>query len=357
LRQSGAARHAVVLMCGLALGFAVLLGSGLLSADDLLVRGELGPSEALIAKDFGPGGNPGMTGFDGQQTYAIAREFPHLDRAVPAVDNPRYRMLRILQPAIASLAPAGTALVVALLALGILGCGLAAFAVGVFAERYGHHPRAGWLVGLSLVSSIAVTTVDALAYGLGLAAAMLADRSRIVAATILFAGAALTRESGVVIAAATALALFSRLRWRAVPLAVVPAAVLLGWYVALGQIVSGELPQRAEFGGVLHVDASIAILSAIVWLLCVAAAITWRDTRVLCAIASAFVLWTLVYTRDVLDFGMIGVFRVNAPIVALGVAGLISLKHARESTAADRTNRDNRPLSRERRTPVASERR
>jgi len=63
----------------------------------------------------------------------------------------------------------------------------------------------------------------------------------------------------------------------------------------------------------------------VVWLLCVAAAVTWRDTPVLCAIASAFVLWTLLYTRDVLDFGVNGVFRVNAGIVALGVAGLLSI--------------------------------
>jgi hypothetical protein len=324
-------RQAVVLTCGLALGFAVLLVSGLLNADDLLVRGELGPSDALIAKDFGPSDNPGMTGFDGQQTYAIAREFPNLDRAAPALDNPRYRMLRILQPAVASLAPPGTALVVALLALGILGCGLATWSVGDFAYRYGHHPRAGWLVGLALVSSVAVTTVDALAYGLALVAAMLADRSRIATATILFAAAALTRESGVVMAAATAVVLFPRLRWRAAPLVMVPAAALLGWYVALGHIVSGALPRRAAFGGLLHVSAPTAILSVVVWLLCVAAAVTWRDTPVLCAIAIAFVLWTLVYTRDVLDFGMIGVFRVNAAIVALGVAGLLSITPTRRT--------------------------
>jgi hypothetical protein len=96
----------------------------------------------------------------------------------------------------------------------------------------------------------------------------------------------------------------------------------------------------------------------IVWLLCVAAAITWRDTPVLCAVACAFVVWTLVYTRDVLDFGMIGVFRVNAGIVALGVAGLLSIKPTRRSIGpVASTSRDSQPLSRARRTPVASERR
>jgi len=63
-RVSPSLRQAVVLVCGLALGFSVLLVSGLLKADDLLVRGELGPSESLIAKDFGASDNPGMTGFD-----------------------------------------------------------------------------------------------------------------------------------------------------------------------------------------------------------------------------------------------------------------------------------------------------
>ena len=254
LRLSPALKQAVVLVLGLAFGFGVLLGTGLLEPEDLLVRGELGPSESLIAKDFGPGHNPGMTGFDGQQTYAIAREFPDLDRAAPALDNPRYRMLRILQPAVASLAPPGTALVVALLSLGILGCGLAAYAVGDFAQRYGHHPRAGWLVGLALISSVAVTAVDALAFGLALFAAALADRSRLQYATIAFVAAALTKESAVVVAGATALALAPRLRWRLAPLAIIPAGALLAWYVWLGRVVGGELPERTSFLALEHAD-------------------------------------------------------------------------------------------------------
>lgn len=322
-RQSVGVRQAVLVVCGLALGFGVLLGSGLLSPDDLLVRGEIGPSESLIAKDFGPGDNPGMTGFDGQQTYAIAREFPNLDRAAPALDSPRYRMLRILQPAVASLAPPGAATVVALLALGILGCGLATFAVADFAQRYGHHRSAGWLVGLALVSSVAITTVDALAYGLALFAATLADRSRIHAATIAFVLAALTRESGVVIAAATAVALAPRLRWRAVPLVVFPAGALLGWYVALGHLVGGQLVDRTSLLALRHADAAVVVFSVIVWSLCVAAAVTWRDTPVVSAIAIAYVVWTLFYIDAVFSFPMLGLVRLNAAVIAIGIAGLL----------------------------------
>jgi hypothetical protein len=320
-----AATQAAILAAGLAIGFAVLLGFGLLQPDDLLVRGELGPSESLIAQDFGPGDNPGMTGFDGQQTYAIAREFPDLDRAASALDSPRYRLLRIVQPAVASAAPAGAPLVVALLALGILGCGLASFAVGDIASRHGHDRRAGWLVGLALVSSIAVTTVDALAYGLALTAATLADRKRFLPAVVLFSIAALTRESGAVIAVATAVALLPQVRWRAVPLAVVPGIALLAWYLALGQIVGGDLPKRWAVLGMLRVDARTTVIGLVMWLLCVLAVIAWRDTPVLCATAAAFAAWTLVYTEDMFRVGTLNAFRINAVAIALGVAGLLEM--------------------------------
>jgi hypothetical protein len=321
--HSRSLRQAVGVVVGLTAGFAVLLLGQFISPDDLLVRGELGPSEAVLVHDFGPSDNPGMTGFDGQQTYAIARDFPDVDKASQSLDNPRYRLLRILQPAVASVVPAGSALVVTLLALGIIGCGLATYAVAELSARYGHSTLAGPVVGLSLVSSVAVTAVDALAYGLGLMAALLTDRSRIHGATALFVAASLTRESGVVMAAATAVAIAPRVRWRAVPVALIPAGALLAWYLALGQLVGGELPRRTTFLAFFRTDTGTSIFSIVVLMLCVVAAISWRRAAVLCAIATAFSVWTLFYAEDVLDFGAIGVFRVNAAVAALGVVGLL----------------------------------
>jgi hypothetical protein len=122
---------------------AALLATGTRSAASFLDPGGLGPSAAIICRDFGPAAVPaGQTGYDGQRFYAVARFFPDLTRAAHYLDAPHYRLLRIGAPALASVAGRGTALVVALLALNVLGVGLA---VGALADLARRHGRPAWI--------------------------------------------------------------------------------------------------------------------------------------------------------------------------------------------------------------------
>jgi hypothetical protein len=179
-----------------------------------------------------------------------------------------------------------------------------------------------------LTTSIAVTTVDALAFGLGFVAVACADRRRIGLATIAFALAGLTRESGAVMAIATAAALLPRLRWRAVPIGVVPPALLLGWYVALGQFVGGQLPERAAFLAIRDVDSAAIVVGIVTWMMCVVAAVHWRDVPVISTIAGVFAVWTIFYSAGIYEFAQIGVFRVNSAIAALGLSALLPRRRA-----------------------------
>jgi hypothetical protein len=140
--MSEARRTAVLCVAVLGLALLALLVSGALQVHQLVTPGGQGPSAQVIAEDFGANAiDPETTGYDGQQSYAIARAFPDLDAAAEHTDSPRYRMLRILPAVVAAPLPAGAPTALGLLAVNLVGFGLTVCAGARILDRQGVSPR------------------------------------------------------------------------------------------------------------------------------------------------------------------------------------------------------------------------
>jgi hypothetical protein len=315
---------AVTSAAALGAACAALLATGTRSAAAFLDPGALGPSAAIIRRDFGPGAVPaGRTGYDGQQFYAIARFFPHLTRAARYLDAPRYRLLRIGAPALASVAGRGPALVVALVALNVVGVGLAVGALADIARRHGRPAWIGYLAVPALLEGLTVSTPEPLAAGLALTALCAADRGRHGRAVLLLVAAALVRESGAVVALAAAAGLILsrvRPRWTVLVGYLVPAAVLLAWSEVLGSIVGGStlVAQRFAPLGLLRASTPSIALGVGALLLAALGAWWWRDVAVAWPVAAVFGAWILVYTAETSDW--LALPRAAAPALVLGLA-------------------------------------
>ena len=96
----------------------------------------------------------------------------------------------------------------------------------------------------------------------------------------------------------------------------------MGWYIRSVTPLAAAGDVQLRFS-LRHADAAVVVFSVIVWALCVAAAVTWRDTPVISAIAIAYVIWTLFYIDAVFSFPTLGLFRLNAAVIAVGIAGLL----------------------------------
>jgi hypothetical protein len=308
---------------------AVLLGTGTRSAVSFLDPGALGPSAAIIRRDFGSAAVPaGRTGYDGQQFYAIARFFPHLSRAAHYLDAPRYRLLRIGAPALASVAGRGTGLVVALLVLNVLGVGLAVGALADLARRHGRPAWIGYAAVPALLEGLTVSTPEPLAVGLAMTALCAADRGRHGRAVVLLVASALVRESGAVVAVAAVAGLVlsrPRPRWTVAALYLVPALVVVAWSEALGWIVGGStlVTQRVAPLGLLGASGPSIALGLGALLLAAVGAWAWRDVAVLWPVAAIFGAWILVFTADTSDW--LALPRAAAPALVLGVSAAAAL--------------------------------
>ena len=298
-----------------------LLLAGALRPVDLLTPGRHGTTAEIVAEDFGPDAARYEWSYDGQEVYAIARGLPDFDQVESTVGLARYRMQRILAPAIASLAGPGTPIVLVLLALNLLGCGLAAGGLADLSRRHGRDPLLGYLAVFPLLLPLLISTSEPLAFGLAFVGVALADRGRLAAAVVVLALAGLGRETAAAVAvgAGAGLALAGRMQAGAL-LAAIPAAVVGAWYVLLGRLVEGHVPDLVELGGFRHADGREQALALATFGLSVAAAWWWRDVAVLWPVALGFGLWVGLYVPDTLDW--LALVRVSAPSLILGVAGL-----------------------------------
>jgi hypothetical protein len=295
----------------------------------LLRGGSLGPSAALLEERFGPEALVrGEVGYDGQQFYAIADQLPDLETSAPFLDDPPYRLRRILGPAIASVAPRGAATALVLFASGLVGMALACGSGAWLARRTQLPAWTGYLWSLPLLPALAFVTSEALAFGLGITAVALADRRRWILATALFTAGALARESVAVMAVATAAGLALDLRrsgqsWRPLlALALVPAATVVAWSAYVASIVpEGRREERIQVLGILDASATGAILGAIVIGLGLLATWRWRQVPAVWPIPLAFAAMCLVYF-DLL-FRWQAILRISAPAVALGLMALV----------------------------------
>lgn len=306
----------------LAAVLTIVLVSGAVEVADLVTPGGRGPSRAVIAEDFGPEAVPAdQTGYDGQQFYAIARFFPDLDAAAPHLDAPRYRLLRIAVPAVASLGGEGTPVVLIILALNVAGTGLACGALALLCSDRGWSPGLGYLATVPIVFGIVGSTADPISLGLGLAGLALAGRSRHGLAIAVFVLAALTREqvAAMGLGAAAGLALSGVRRWVLVGYAL-PVLVVVAWYAALGEIVGGVLPDRFDVLAMFSTGAEGLIVGSTGLALSLWGAWAWRSVAVVWPVALGFGLWILVYFSGTFDLAALP--RTTAPSLVFGLAAL-----------------------------------
>jgi hypothetical protein len=316
------------------LGFVlavVLFATGVLEPSRLLAAGETGPSRAIVVDHFPDVELVDGVGYDGQQFYAIAAELPDLRAAEEHLDDPRYRLLRILAPLLASPAPDGDATVLALLALNIVGLALGVWGLAALCESTGRRPSLGWLALVPTFLPTFLTVVDPLATGLALAGLALLVREHLWAAAAVFAAGCLTREgTAALVVGAGAGLLLARRRFgppAALALSLVPLA---GWYLYLDRTVGGEIPRRWELFGFLDTAPGYIALGAVCFLIGVAASWGWRDEPPVALAAAAVTVQIPFFFEDI--FLPLGITRVTAPVLALGLAIIVGRVMDRSAT-------------------------
>jgi hypothetical protein len=221
---------------------------------NLVQPGRQGPSAGVFEHDFPDAYLPDGEGHDGQQFYAIARQPMHpIDAAASLGSNPRYRLQRILFPALAwALQPTGGGygLITAFVLIGlvaVLGGGIAA---GALSMTLGG-PAWGALAFAIMPGTyfaLRITVADNLAMAFVLGAFVLSLRQRWVWAIVLGVAAVLTREVSLI--PLVGLALWRRDR-DAVLLVAVPAAVAGAWFLILRAMFDG-VPYNSDRVGFLQ---------------------------------------------------------------------------------------------------------
>lgn len=191
----------------------------------------------------------GWVGFDGQGYYRLALDpftNDRLDYGI-VLDHPAFRQQRILYPVLAWLVgglgdSAGVAW--ALVGLNVVGVGAAAALGSVLAQRCGRPATWGLLFAANPahIIALALDTAEILATTLVLATLVALRARRYPVAAVALTGAALTRETTLVVAIGLALAwLVVRLRRDRTPRTsqppayvwLVPAAIQVSWQAYL----------------------------------------------------------------------------------------------------------------------------
>ena len=218
----------------------------------LMVPGRTGPSVAVFHRDFPGAGLVVGDGHDGQQFYAIVRQPMHLRALVPDLDRPRYRLQRILEPALAwALEPqgGGPGLAVAVFAVAALGAVLVGFGGALVLDVLGAPvttvERAALLLPVApgVIASIGIATPDALAFGLALVAIALDLRGHIRWAVVAAVLAVLAKESMLLVLAGWMVWRGMRALW----MVTVPAVAAAGWWLALRLALPGTPDASHEF--------------------------------------------------------------------------------------------------------------
>ncbi|MEL7234326.1 MAG: hypothetical protein AAGK74_07510, partial [Chloroflexota bacterium] len=141
-------------------------------------------------------------GYDGQFVYYIARDPLN---AAPLIDVPAYRYQRILLPTLGFTLSFGQAALVpfALLAVNLAALGLGTYLLGdIFASfRVSRWYALGYSLSLAALGTTRLTLPEVLAYGLCIAGVWLLLRERLLLCAVMFALAALARETTIVFAA------------------------------------------------------------------------------------------------------------------------------------------------------------
>lgn len=159
----------------------------------------------------------GTEGYDGQFVYFIARDPA---TAAQYLDVPAYRFQRILLPLLGRILSLGQE---SLIPWALLVANLIALAAGTaLVERFLNQANVsrwyalGYGLTLGTVGATRLSLPEPLAYGLALGGVWLALRERWLWSAVLFALAALAKETTLVFPAACALFLLTQRRWQTV---------------------------------------------------------------------------------------------------------------------------------------------
>jgi hypothetical protein len=216
----------------------------------LIEPGQSGPATHLLRSDFrSQHFEPGV-GLDGQQYYAVARDFPHLRTIANSLERPRYRLQRILFPMLAwALHPygGGIGLILAFLAIGILALLLGGVATGALSVTLGGSPALAAVFALlpGAFLSLRYTLACALALALGVAAITASARGHHRPAIVVGVLAVLAKETTLVLLIGWALAHRTRQR---ILLAAIPFCVAATWAITLRFTVPGGHAPSKELG-------------------------------------------------------------------------------------------------------------
>ena len=176
--------------------------------------------------------NAGAEGYDGQFVYYIARDPLTAEQFL---DVPAYRFQRILLPALAMPFP-DDAIPFVLLAVNLIGLAVGTFIMERLLVEQGVGRWYALAYGLTLgtFGATRLSLTEPLAYGLALAGVWLAARERPLLSAVLFALAALTKETALVVAAGYGLYLLANRHWRdAVLFGVIALAPFIVWQIVL----------------------------------------------------------------------------------------------------------------------------
>lgn len=310
------------LLYGCVLAVALVVGSG----GDVSSLVHAGPpaTDARRAPDsltVDPAG-----GFDGQFYYRLAVSPLSTSERVNGVqiDSPALRSQRILYPVLSRLVAFGDddRIPLALVVVNVLAVGAVGWLGAVLAIQLGRAPAWGLLFAAypGFVYTLAFDLTELLASSLVLGGLVLVGRRRLLAAGIVFAAAALTRETNVVVPFGLGLVwAWSWLRpddgerpplLGAVP-ALLPGVVFVSWQLFLGSRfgqlplqsdadanirfpLAGLIEARSRFwptsGENLFRDLSLGLLVLVVLL----AAMTWRRSAAPLGIRVSWIVSVIV---------------------------------------------------------------
>jgi hypothetical protein len=293
---------------------------------DLLQPGIRTGGGDVVERDFGDGSVTRRTGYDGQSIYLIARFLPDLDAIGEVHNGPRYRTQRILLPALAAPAPAGLPTLVALQVWSLLGVGLGGWALARLASAQQLPAFTGALAALPLAIPQWLTTTEAFASGLLLAATVALERERLAVATALFAAAGLARESFLLAPLLVAVLLFLTARRRdSVVLAVGSIMPAFAWWVFLHSYFDTEEATSGALTGLLgagQVQTDSVVAAAVALVLCATGTLWWRRrATTVAAVCGSFLVSALI-------FGSVNpeaILRVPAPGLCLGILATMAI--------------------------------
>ncbi len=174
------------------------------------------PSSRMAPPEIQAGYTYSDWGYDGFYVYLMAAYPP--DEAARYIDAPPYRYQRVLLPVAARTLALGqrAALPYTLLLINLAALGVGVWVLGRYLRAAGWSVwlTAGWAFSLAAFGSTRLSMTEPLAYGLVLLGILAVDRERWLAAALLFALAALTKETTLFFPAAYGFAWLMQGHWR-----------------------------------------------------------------------------------------------------------------------------------------------